>query len=131
MKKTIDLKQPLMVNNKKLTQLTYDFDELTCDDFSTAASYAEAKNFKANQAGRPSILMMEQNENLHLYIAFMAIIAANREIDILDLERIKGYDILQVTSVGRLFTLGRLEEAFDQSNSEEQSENTPDDTTQE
>lgn len=131
MKKNIDLRQPILINNQKYEQLSYDFDELTCEDFSTAAAFAEAKNFKANQAGRPSILLMEQNENLHLYLAFMAVIAVNREIDIVDLERIKGFDILQLASVGRLFTLGRLEEVSDQSDSEEQSENTPEDTTPE
>ena len=58
--------------------------------------------------------------------------AANKElIDISDLERIKGFDLVEITRLGRNFIMGRLEEPSAQNSSEGQSEVTPASTTPE
>lgn len=131
MKKTFELRKPIMINNKEVKELTYDFDEITCDDFTMASAYADSKGFRANQNGRPSMAVIEQNANIHMYIGMMAIIAVNRDIDITDLERIKGYDLVAIAGIGRNFILGKSEEPSSQSDSEKQSEATLESTTQE
>ena len=131
MKKKIELLKPLLINNKNVTELTYDFEEIDCDAFSMAFSYASAKSLQANQMGKQNAAIMEQDTNFHMYLGMQAIIAVNPEIDITDLERIKGYDLVRIASLGRNFIYGKSEEASDQNSSEEQSEATHESSTQE
>lgn len=127
----IELRNPILINNKELKELTYDFNLISCDDFTAAFSEAANRAMIAAQNQKPTGNLMEQDGNVHLYMGMHAIIAANPEIDITDLERIKGYDLIQITRIGRNFMLGKVEESSDQSNSDEQSEATPESTTQE
>ncbi|MEE3480291.1 MAG: hypothetical protein VZQ81_09790, partial [Succiniclasticum sp.] len=60
------------------------------------------------------------NSSLHLYLGYEAIIAENPDIDITDLERIKGHDIMKVVAIGRNFTQASVEE--------EEATETPDST---
>lgn len=131
MKKTIELIKPILINNVSVKELTYDFEEIDCDAFTMAFSYASSKALKANQMGKNNAAIMEQDTNFHMYLGMQAIIAVNPEIDIMDLERIKGYDLVQIASLGRNFIYGKSEEASDQNSSEEQSEATPESSTQE
>lgn len=131
MKQKFELRQPLLVNGKEVTELSYDFNEIDCDAFSLAASYASAKSLVATQKGKPNAVVMEQDTNFHMYLGMMAIVAVNPEVDIADLERIKGFDIVRLAGLGRNFIIGKSEEPSDQSNSEEQSEATPELSTQE
>ena len=131
MKQKFELNKPLLVNGKERKEFEYDFEEISCEQFSLASSYADSKALIANQQGRPSAAIMEQNASLHMYLGMMAIIAVNQDIDISDLERIKGYDLVSLTSIGRNFISGRSEVISEQNNSEEQSEATPESTTQE
>lgn len=131
MKKELKLNNPIEVNGKMLTSLEYDFNEITCELYTMASNYADSKTLRANQQGRPSAAVMEQNVSFHMYIGMAAVIAIHPEIDITDLERIKGIDLIQITQLGRNFTIGRSEDALDRSNSEEQSEATPGSITQE
>lgn len=131
MKNKIELRQPLLINGKEVKELTYDFNEIDCDGFSTAFSYASSKSLTAAQKGKPSAAIMEQDSSFHMYLGMMAIVAVNPDIDVADLERIKGYDIVQLSSLGRNFISGRSEEPLSQSNSEEQSEATPEPSIQE
>lgn len=125
MKETLKLNNSIEINGKKLKELTYDFNEITCELYTMASNYADAKTLQANQKGRPSAAIMEQNASLHMYLGMAAIIAVNPEIDVMDLERLKGFDLIKLTSLGRNFIAGRSEEPSEQSNSEEQSEVTP------
>lgn len=131
MKKELNLKNPIEVNGKTLHSLEYDFNEITCELYTMASNYADAKTLQANQQGRPSAAIMEQNVSLHMYLGMAAVIAVHPEIDVVDLERMKGPDLIQLSILGRNFTAGRSEEPLEQNSLEEQSEVTPVSTTQE
>lgn len=64
----------------------------------------------------------EFDHSLHLYIGMMAIIAKNPHIDIKDLERVKGYDMIKIATVGRNFILTGAGENSDQNSSGDTSE---------
>ena len=55
-----------------------------------------------------------------------AVIAVNPDIDISDLERITGYDALELADIGMLFTFRRWAEPSEKNNSVKQLENTVD-----
>ena len=131
MKKSLNLTNPIKVNGETLDELEYDFNEITCELYTMASNYADAKTLRANQQGRPSASIMEQNVSLHMYLGMVAVIAIHPEIDITDLERVKGPDLIQLSIIGRNFTAGRSEEPLEQSSLEGQSEATPGFTTQE
>lgn len=131
MKKELELHKPIEINGKTLNVLEYDFDEITCELYTMAANYADAKTLQANQQGRPAATIMEQNVSFHMYIGMAAVIAVCPEIDVTDLERIKGLDLIRITQLGRNFISGRSEDISNQSDSEEQSEVTPESITQE
>lgn len=131
MKETITLRNPLLVNGVERKELTYDFNEIDCDGFTMAFNYASSKSLVAAQKGKPSAIVMEQDANFHMYLGMAAIIAVNSDIDMSDLERIKGFDTVAISALGRNFIIGRSEEPSSQSSLEEQSEATPESTTQE
>ncbi|MDE6053402.1 MAG: early nodulin 20 (N-20) [Lachnospiraceae bacterium] len=129
MRQKIELRQPLMINGKNYKELEYDFDELTCEDYTTAATYADSKALRASQSGKPNASIMEQNVSFHMYLGMTAVVAVNRElIDIADMERLKGYDLVEITQIGRNFITGRSAEPSEQNNLEKQSEVTPEST---
>ena len=126
MKGTLTLHIPLTINNKKVKTLKYDTDEITAQQF------AEADARKMGASGQRSGNLsgaVELDYGLHLYLGFAAIIAVNSEIDVSDLERIKGSDVMEVMKIGRNFTLGRQEETSQDDDSDEQSETTPEPST--
>lgn len=113
----IKLINPIAINGKEVKELTYDTNEITAIDFVTAESKRKAAAGIKNTSIAPAA---EFDFGLHLYLGFAAITAANHEIDLSDLERVKGRDIVEVMGVGRNFIL-RSEES-QASNSAEQSE---------
>lgn len=122
MKNTIKLDSPLKINNKDYTELTYDTNEIT------AQAFAEADARKLTASGSRSgnaAGAAELDYGLHVYLGFAAIIAVNPEIDITDLERIHGYDVMKVMRIGRDFISGKSEEPSSPGSSDEQSETTP------
>lgn len=130
MKDKLVLRNPIVVNGKTLKELEYDFNEITCEQYTMAYNYADAKTMQVTQLGRPAAAVMEQNGSLHMYLGMAAIMAINKEIDIVDLERIKGIDIIEVAKLGRNFIAGRLD-VSGQDISEGQSGVTPESTEQE
>ncbi|MGI6156275.1 MAG: early nodulin 20 (N-20) [Enterococcus lemanii] len=120
-KKILTLDNPIAINGKQVSELSYDPMEITAVQFSeacvrsSAIDKAKAFNFK----------FKENDYALHLYLGMMAVIAVNPEIDISDLERLKGFDTLRLTDIGMLFTLRRSAGASVENSSEEQSENMP------
>ena len=115
---TIKLSKPLKVNGKEYKELSYDVDAVGVDDFATAETRAEQK--KGNNAG-----IAESDYTFHLYLGMDAITKAMPEVDIADLERLTGRDIMRVMGIGRsfLFEQGVTDSAA--SSSDEQSESTP------
>lgn len=49
----------------------------------------------------------ELDYSLHAYLAMMAIVAVNSDIDVSDLERISGPDVMELMRIGRNFTTAR------------------------
>ena len=125
MRKKIELRKPLKINNELRKTLDYDFEELTCDAYTKAFGYAEAMTTQLASSGHASATVMEYNGTLHMYLAAQAIIAVNPEIDITDIERIKGFDLVTLTTLGRNFIFGKSEDNLDQSSLEEESEDIP------
>lgn len=118
MKETLKLRKPLTINGKKVKELTYDADEITI------LEYKEANNRTMSF----DMSLAESDYNLHLQIGFAAIIAVNPNIDIADLERMKGQDLYKVSIIGRNFITEALAD-FAKDSSDEPSETTPDAST--
>lgn len=123
---TLKLNHPIQVGTqegaKELTELTYDPEEITPQMFARA----DAKKGKAG--GTSGVSMAEVDYGMHLYLGFMAILAVNPQLDLNDLERIKGSDLVVVMHIGRNFML--LKSAGSASSSSgEQSETTPESST--
>lgn len=116
MSNKIKLQEAITINGKQVKELTYDAMEITAGQFSEACARSAAidknKSF--------SFKMRENDYALHLYLGMMAIIAVNPDIDITDLERIKGFDVLAIADIGMLFTLRRSVATSEESNSDEQ-----------
>lgn len=122
----ISLQTPIFINGVEVKELTYDASEITSLQYSEAcAASGDMSKTKAF-----AFKIRENDYALHMYLGFMAIIAVNPHIDIKDLERIKGLDILQISNIGFSFITGRLEAPLKEISLDEQSENTVDTSTQ-
>lgn len=96
----IELQQPLMINGKEVKELTYDTAQITVGQFCEAETYSyEAGN------NRPKLTTHEFDHGLHVYLGMMAVIAVNPHIDVRDLERVKGFDMIKLANIGRNFIL--------------------------
>lgn len=126
MKDYFDLKNPISINGKKVTKLEYDTSAITCDAYIDADAAATAKMAARNMT---ALTTMEFNPALHLYVGIEAIKAVNPEIDTMDLERLKGFDLVQVTRIGRAFITGQGQDSTPE-DSDPASENTQESTTQ-
>lgn len=118
----LKLNNPIMINGKKVKELTYDADAITVNLFAEA----EARKLKAttSKAGG-SAGAFELDYTLHLYLGMMAVLAINPEIDVTDLERISGIDLTAVMRIGRNFTTTRSAGPSEENSSGEDSEITP------
>lgn len=116
MKNTLKLENPITVNGKEIIELTYDPQKITVEQFSLAS--AKAGEISKTKAFRVSL--RENDYNLHLYLGMMAIIAVNPDIDLSDLERVVGFDLLAIADIGMLFTLRRQAAVSEQTSSDEQ-----------
>lgn len=124
---TIKLRNPILINGKQVSELTYDANEITPSGFAEA----EYRKTRANGSnGAPSSAAVELDFSLHVYLGFAAILAVNPEYDFNDLERIHGKDLVDVMKVGRNFTIGSEAESQDET-SESVSETTPESITPE
>ena len=116
---TITLSNPLEINGKPYSELTYDLDEITIAQFAQAEgkSKSTTKNF---------LTLAEFDYTLQFYLGAYAVIAINPEIDITDIERVHGRDVLAIAEAGRFFTTPL--DGSEQNSSEEPSETTPEST---
>lgn len=106
MKQTLILETPLLINGKEIKELDYDANEITALQFSEACM--KASELSKNSSSF-TLRLKENDYGLHLYLGFEAIIAINPEIDLKDLERIKGKDILKITDIGMVFIFRKSE----------------------
>ena len=122
--KTLTLMKPILVNGKSVSEFKYDPTEITSDLFMDACA-------KSSKAGRdPNLsITMEIDKALHLQLGKAAILAVNPDVDWSDLERISGFDIVTVSTIGRFFTYKKSEEPSEENTSEERSETSAEDTT--
>lgn len=122
---TITLENPIMINGEKITELTYDTNEIDGILFATAEAKRKAaagmKNMSVSAAA-------EFDFGLHLYLGYAAVIAVNNTYDFSDLERAHGYDVVQLMGVGRNFML-KSGKASQENASDEPTETTPESTT--
>lgn len=125
MRDTIKLKNTILIDNKPVSEITYDGNEIT------AVLYAQAEAKKKVAAGMKNVNIspaVEFDFGLHLYMGFAAAIAINPAYTFEDLERTKGRDVMAFAEVGRDFLLGL--DTSDESSSDEQSAPTAEPTTQ-
>lgn len=122
---TIQLKRPLKVNGKDITELKTDFDAITPEAFIRAEALANAK--RANEGAGASL--MEVDYGFHLYLAFEAVKAADPSVDTADLERVTGPDLIKLMQAGRFFAVGADGDSLE-SSSDGQSGSTPTNTPQ-
>ncbi len=123
--KTLKLKNPIMIDGQKVTEVTHDSNEIDGILFATAESKRKAAAGMKNTSISPAA---EFDFGLHLYLGFAAIIAANPAYDFSDVERIKGHDVVEVMAIGRNFILAS-EKGQPESDSGEPTETTPESTT--
>lgn len=119
MKETIKLNNAIEINGKSYKELTYDCDEITPEMFNRASALASSL---ASRNGDANMNIMELDSSLHMYLGMMAIIAVNSEIDIQDLKRIKGMDVVKLVRVGRNFISRSAVDDSEQNSSEEPSD---------
>ena len=125
MSKKITLDNPITINGKKYKELSYDAESITGQQFCEACSLAASKGQKGLAVG-----VQENDYKLHFYLGIMAIIVKHPEIDVAELEKVQGFDILRITNIGRFFTFMKSAEASEENNSEEPSEPMPSTTAQ-
>ena len=125
MKKIIQLKNPIQINGKLVSEIAVDPEEIT------PALYAEADYRKRMSAGAKVaafVPVYELDFGLYPYIGFAAAIAVNPGYSFEDMERVHGRDVMAFTEVGRNFLL--QSEDAQSSSSGESSETTPELSTQ-
>lgn len=125
MVKTIELRNPIKIDGKMVDKIEVNTEEIT------AVLYAEADARKRMAAGSKNtafIPAVEVDFALHAYLGFAAAVAVNSKYTFSDLERIHGRDLLEFSEMGRNFLL-KSEDAGSKT-SDEQSESTPDTSTQ-
>jgi hypothetical protein len=125
-KNTLTLDNPIIINGKEVKELTYDAQEITAEQFSIAC----IKSASLDKSRAMTLKAKENDYSLHLYLGMMAVIAVNPDIDVSDLERIKGFDVLDLTNIGTFFIVRKSAAPSVEGNSGEQSENTPATSTQ-
>ena len=123
---TLLLKNPIKIDGKEVTEVTYDSNEIDGILFATAEAKKKAAAGMKNTTIAPAA---EFDFGLHLYLGYAAIIAANPSYDFSDVERIKGRDNVKVMAIGRNFMLASDQEQT-ANDSDEHTETTPESTTQ-
>lgn len=118
----LKLRQPLRIDGKDVYELDYDTDAITLD------LLVEAEALKAKKVGGDVMSVAEVDNNYHLYVGMAAVVVATQKCTFEDLSRVQGYDLMQLRTIGRNFTLG-LDAKLTQDDLDEQSETTPESTT--
>ena len=102
MKKELVLRNPIMLNGKKTSKLTYDTSAITI----TLFSEAEKLSIGDNATSSHNSFAPQTDYTFQFYIGCAAIVAANPSVDFQDLALLRGYDIMEVSNIGKVFTWG-------------------------
>lgn len=87
-----ELKNPILINGEECKALAYDTSKLTVEQYIDATA----------KGGLASNKIMEVNAHLHFLLGAYAIVNASENvIDISDVERVSGKDIVNITQIGR------------------------------
>lgn len=122
MKGKIELKKAIMIDGNEVNTLTYDTDKITVESYLKALSRATQKS------GGITGVNIKLDAGAHLILGMYAVLAENPQYDITDIERVTGYDIIQLVDIGMAFIIGREEQTTEPS--EKQSDPMPKPTTQ-
>ena len=126
MRESIHLLKAIEINGKQYQNLTYDWDEITPGLFHRASALASA----ALKTGNANMSIMALDSSLNMYLGMMTILAVNPEIDVQDLERVKGMDVIKIVRIGRNFISRSVVEDSEENNSDEPSDGTPEPSMQ-
>ena len=121
---TIALDNPIKINNNDINLLTYDGREITVALYAEACARAAAATATGGSSAA-SMKIKEVDYNLHLYLGMAAVIAVNPDYSFEDLERVKGFDILDLANIGSFFIYRRSVEPSAPGDSENSDEATP------
>lgn len=127
MEHTLKLKEGIKINGELVHELKYDVAKIDANLFARADTLRQQRLDPTN----PTATMgMEVDYTMHMYLGFAAILAANEneKMDFIDLERMKGPDLVSVVNIGRVFTYGLAESPTN--SSENSQENTQEPSTQ-
>ena len=120
----ITLSEPLLINGQKVTELTYNTNEIT------AGQFCEAEALRWQAAGNKAVFnVCEFDHGFHMYLGMMAVIAVMPHVDIMDLERLKGRDMVQLMKIGQNFILAGAGTSSEVNSSGATSETMPELTT--
>lgn len=120
MVETIRLKTPVLIDGEKVTELAYDIDKISSDQFMEAEARSSSK---AVSMGTATSTVAEFDTGFHFYLGVMAVKAENPEYTVEDIERIKGPDLMKIVRVGRNFmTSGAVEGADEESDEPEETD---------
>ena len=96
----LELRNPILINGVEVKELTYDTSKISSDQFcAIEVARMEKSNWRAN------VNPVEFDHIFHFYLGCAAVIAVNPHIDLKDLERLTGWDLIQLTRIGQNFTL--------------------------
>ncbi len=116
MKGTVELRTPVEINGETVKELSYDTDKITVELYLKAINRAVAKGNGFTGAN------IKLDAGAQLMLGIYAVVAENPSYDVMDVERVKGSDLIKLVDIGTAFILGREDQTEEPS--EEQSEAT-------
>ena len=125
MSKTLVLDTPIKINGNLVSELPYDGQKMTVDLYLSACARSAAATASGG-ASAASMKIKEVDYILHFYLGCACVIACNNEIDFADLERVSGFDVLDLTNIGSFFIYRKSAEPSGENDSENSGETTPD-----
>ena len=125
MLETIELRKPVAIDGEQVSELSYDIDLITPDQFIEAEVRAAER---ATRLGKMQAKVVELDASFHYYLGVMAILAANPAYMVQDVDRIKGPDILKVMRVGRNFMTADAGEDEDEGSASTEEDGTDQDS---
>lgn len=111
MSNIIQLTVPLKVNGTDLTELTYDTSLISIEDL---AEIEKERSQKLGGQGGSVFRVLQNDTLMHALLGMHAVMKVNPQIDINDLNRLKGYDLYQMSLIGmRFFSKPATQESKD------------------
>lgn len=118
------LDTPILIDNKEVSELSYDGKSITIALYMEACARSAAATFSGGGTAN-AMRVKEVDYNLHVYLGMAAVIAVNPDYSFEDLERVKGFDILDLANIGSFFIYRRSVEPSAPGDSENSDGATP------